>query len=150
MTSTENSVGIGPLADEPKPSQHPIRGEGGELWTEDKDREVRWADYERGWQHCEESKAGPLRAMVMELVEFFERVDGTEQHRDLIQRASALYAAPTTYGKGEELLASVVTAWERLSGDQPSWRVEEWLADDMKPAIDAIRQALQSISGRTG
>ncbi len=44
-----------------------------------------------------------------------------------------------------EVLRGVVAAWEMLpSGHYGASQIDRWLREDMKPAIDAARAALQS------
>jgi hypothetical protein len=44
----------------------------------------------------------------------------------------------------EVILRNVIRAWEKLPGGQnyDARRVERWLRDDMKPAIDGAREHL--------
>lgn len=72
-----------------------------------------------------------------ELHEQYERFDKvTDRQRELNDQALNTQA---------ERLREIVEAWESLEGDKNYGIkvVEKWLIDDMKPAIDNIRLALQ-------
>lgn len=127
--SHDKQPGIGPLADEPKPSQHPIRGEGEPVAWRYRDAWGRWA-------YCEplDPATGPK----------------------VITEKEPLYAHPPTSYEGEGLREKVAEIVQRAyrdgfyvgpdGGENLSECWNEWLADN--PDHEAILQALQSASGK--